>query len=42
MAEVILPASSELIGKSLVEAKFRTRFGLTIVGLRRGDVAHKK
>lgn len=41
MAEVILPASSELIGKSLVEAKFRTRFGLTIVGLRRGDVARK-
>ena len=41
MAEVILPASSELIGKSVVEAKFRTRFGLTVVGLRRGDVAHE-
>jgi di/tricarboxylate transporter len=41
MAEVILPASSDLIGKSVVEAKFRTRFGLTVIGLRRGNVAHE-
>jgi len=38
MAEVILPASSELIGKSVVESAFRTRFGVTVIGLRRDDV----
>src|SRR5262249_5653039 len=39
MAEVILPPNSELIGKTVVEARFRTRFGLTVIGLRRGVVA---
>src|SRR5262249_5286248 len=39
MAEVILPASSELIGKSIVETELRTRFGVTVIGLRRGEVA---
>ena len=42
MAEVILPASSELIGKSVVETKFRNRFGVTVIGLRRDDVAHDR
>jgi di/tricarboxylate transporter len=42
MAEVILPANSELLGKSVIEAKFRTRYGLTVVGLRRGIVAHAR
>jgi len=41
MAEVILPATSELIGKTVVGAEFRTRYGLTVIGLRRGRVAHE-
>jgi di/tricarboxylate transporter len=40
MAEVILPASSELVGKSVAAARFRDRYGLTVIGLRRGVVAH--
>ncbi len=31
--------NSELVGKTVVGAKFRTRLGLTVVGLRRGIVA---
>jgi di/tricarboxylate transporter len=42
MAEVILPPTSDLIGRTVVGAKFRTRFGLTVVGLRRGIVAHER
>jgi len=42
MTEVILPPTSELVGETLVEAKFRTRFELTAIGLRRGDGAHTK
>jgi di/tricarboxylate transporter len=42
MAEVILPPSSELIGDTVVGARFRTRFGLTVLGLRRGLVAHER
>jgi di/tricarboxylate transporter len=41
MAEVIVPPTSDLIGQTLVEAEFRSRFGLTVVGLRRGIVAHQ-
>ena len=40
MAEVLVPPTSELVGKTLVEAEFRTRFGLTAIGLRRGGGAH--
>jgi di/tricarboxylate transporter len=40
MAEVILPATSELVGKTVVGAGFRTRYGLTVIGLRRGTLAH--
>jgi di/tricarboxylate transporter len=36
MAEVIVPATSELIGKTIAEADFRSRHGLTAIGLRRG------
>lgn len=36
MAELIVPANSELVGKTVVEANFRTRFGLTVIGLRHG------
>jgi di/tricarboxylate transporter len=42
MAEVLLVPTSDLVGKTVVEAKFRTRFGLTVVGLRRGVVAHER
>jgi di/tricarboxylate transporter len=42
MVEVLLVPTSDLVGKTLVEARFRTRFGLTAVGLRRGVVAHER
>jgi di/tricarboxylate transporter len=42
MAEVILPANSELVGKTVVGAEFRTRYGLTVIGLKRGVVAHER
>jgi di/tricarboxylate transporter len=42
MAEAILPANSELVGKKVVAAEFRTRYGLTVLGLRRGRVAHER
>jgi di/tricarboxylate transporter len=42
MVEVILPPTSDLIGSTVVEARFRTRSGLTVVGLRRGVVAHDR
>jgi di/tricarboxylate transporter len=41
MAEVIVPPTSELIGKTVLEADFRTRYGMTVIGLRRGAVAHE-
>lgn len=37
MAEVMVPAESKLIGRTVVEANFRDRTGLTVIGLRRGD-----
>ncbi|MEX0792307.1 MAG: SLC13 family permease [Pirellulaceae bacterium] len=36
MAEVMIPADSDLIGKTIIEASFRTRFGLSAIGVRRG------
>ncbi len=39
MAEVIVPADSDLIGKTILEAEFRDRAGLTVIGLRRGRTA---
>jgi di/tricarboxylate transporter len=38
MAEVIIPADSDLVGKTVIQAQFRSRFGLTVIGLRRGRV----
>jgi di/tricarboxylate transporter len=38
MAEVIVPPDSDLIGKTTTEARIRSRFGLTVVGLRHGSV----
>jgi di/tricarboxylate transporter len=42
MAEVMLPANSDLVGKTVVGAGFRSRHGLTVIGLRRGTVAHER
>lgn len=39
MAEVILPADSELVGKTTAESQLRTRTGLAVIGLRRGGTA---
>jgi di/tricarboxylate transporter len=39
MAEAIVPATSELVGKGVVEADFRSRHGLTVIGIRRGATA---
>jgi di/tricarboxylate transporter len=39
MAEAMVPADSELVGKTLADAMFRTRYGLTVIGLRHGAVA---
>ncbi len=36
MVEVIVPPSSDLVGKNLEEADFRSKYQLTAVGLRRG------
>ncbi|RPH74465.1 MAG: TRAP transporter large permease subunit, partial [Hyphomicrobiales bacterium] len=41
MAEVMLTATSDLAGKTVVESKFRNRFGLTMIGLRHGDTAQE-
>jgi di/tricarboxylate transporter len=37
----MVSADSELVGTTLVDAHFRTRFGLTVIGLRHGRVAQK-
>jgi len=39
MAEVLLPPESGLIGKTVPEAALRRRYGLNVVGLRRGRSA---
>lgn len=36
MAEAMVPASSEFLGQTVVEAQFRARYGLSVIGLRRG------
>jgi di/tricarboxylate transporter len=42
MAEVIVPASSELVGQTVAGTKFRQRTGLSVIGLRRGATAHER
>jgi di/tricarboxylate transporter len=42
MAEVIVLPTSGLIGMTVSGAEFRDRFGLTVIGLRRGTVAHAR
>ena len=39
MAEVMVAADSSLVGKTVIEAGFRTHFRLTVVGLRHGQIA---
>jgi di/tricarboxylate transporter len=41
MAEVIVPATSEFVGKTVAESDFRSRYGFTVVGLRRGGAAEE-
>ncbi|CRI63302.1 Uncharacterized transporter yfbS [Thiocapsa sp. KS1] len=40
MAEVMLPADSRLVGKTLAELQLRSQYDLTAIGLRRGTAAH--
>jgi di/tricarboxylate transporter len=42
MAEVMVSADSELVGTTVVDGQFRTRFGLTVVGLRHGLAAQER
>jgi di/tricarboxylate transporter len=39
MVEVMVGADSELVGKTVIEAEFRTRHRLTVIGLRHGPAA---
>jgi di/tricarboxylate transporter len=39
MAEVIVPADSDLVGRTVAASGFRDRTGLTVIGLRRGTAA---
>lgn len=41
MTEVILPADSALVGRTVASTRFRERTGLTVIGLRRGKVAQE-
>lgn len=38
MAEVMVGADSTLVGKTVVDAQFRTRYGLNVIGMRHGSV----
>jgi di/tricarboxylate transporter len=39
MAELLVPENSGLIGRTIPEAQFRSKHGLTVIGLRRRDAA---
>lgn len=39
MAELMVPATSDLIGKTVVQARFRSLYDLTVIGRKRGRVA---
>lgn len=41
MAEVLLPATSALVNRSIVEAHFNDEYGLRVIGLRRGRDAYE-
>ena len=40
MVEAIVPAESKLVGQTVLEARVRRDFGLTVIGLRRGQAVH--
>ena len=40
MVEVIVPAESKLIGQTVLQARVRSEYGLTVIGLRRGRSVH--
>lgn len=42
MVEVMLPATSRLIGKTVAQSRFRSEYELNVVGLRRGGTPHKE
>ncbi|WP_334176149.1 SLC13 family permease [Pseudoxanthobacter sp.] len=42
MAEVMVPASSSLVDRSVVQATFRSRYDLSVVGLKRGSTARRE
>lgn len=39
MAEVLLPPDSDLIGQTILDSRFRRRYQLTVIGVRRGGKA---
>jgi len=41
MAELMIPTGSALIGKSVVDARFRTHYDLAVIGLKRGLSAYQ-
>lgn len=41
MAELMVPATSHLIGRTVVETGFRSRHDLNVIGLKRGSEAHR-
>jgi len=41
MAELMVPANSRLIGRTVVEARFRSEYDLAVIGLKRGPEAHR-
>jgi di/tricarboxylate transporter len=40
MVEVIVPAESKLVGHTVLQAEVRSEYGLTVIGLRRGQEVH--
>ena len=40
MAEAIVPAESDLVGQTVLQARVRSDYGLTVIGLRRGRQVH--
>jgi len=41
MAEVMIGTNSELSGKTITEARIRSRYNVSVIGLRRGSEAHQ-
>jgi di/tricarboxylate transporter len=41
MVEVMVPQTSSLIGKTVAHARFRSSYGLHVIGLKRANVPHK-